>query len=82
MSPKLSPRAGAWGPEVGELTEQIIWGVGEQGLGGRRRCCEMLVGSWRGSAARLKELVLVSEPLMLHVKGFRGLDGKYVAQQA
>ena len=42
----------------------------------------MLVGSWRGSAARLKELVLVSEPLMLHVKGFRGLDGKYVAQQA
>ena len=32
----------------------------------------MLVGSWRGSAARLKELVLVSQPLMRDVKGFRG----------
>lgn len=57
---------------MGELTEQIIGGGGEQGLGGGRGCCEMLVGSWRGSAARLKELVLVSQPLMLDVKGFRG----------
>lgn len=72
LSPKLSPRAGVWGPVVGELTEQIIWGVGEQGLHGGRGCCEMLVGSWPVSDARLRELVLVSEPLLLDVKGFRG----------
>ena len=57
---------------LGELKEQIIWGVGEQGLGWGRGCCEMLVGSWQGSAARLRELILVSKPLMLDAKGFRG----------
>ena len=43
----------------------------------------MLAGSWPGSDARLRELVLVSKPLLLDVKGFRGgPDGRYVAQQA